>query len=362
MTNDNREQLTYTDAGVKPTNVASGMEGLLQLVRKTFDIRPTALDLGYYASVIDVGSGLGVAVSTDGVGTKILVAQLCNRYDTVGIDCVAMNANDVICVGARPLSMVDYIAVQQADEALLGQLAQGLYKGAEIARINIPGGEVAQVKEMLTGVRPGYAFDLVGTCIGTVPIDQMIVGQNVRPGDVIIGIASSGLHSNGFTLARQVLFDKMKLTVDSQLPEFGRSVGEELLEPTAIYVDEAMSMIEAGLDVKSLTHITSDGLLNLARAKAEVGYKLTRLPPIPPVFSTIAQGGPVSPAEMWRVFNMGIGFCAIVDPNDADRALALAGKNRPAMIIGEAIADRDKRVYLEPVGLVGTIKNGFAPG
>jgi phosphoribosylformylglycinamidine cyclo-ligase len=271
-----------------------------------------------------------------------------------------MNANDIICVGARPLSMVDYIAVQHADEALLSQLAQGLYRGAELARINIPGGEVAQVKEMLTGVRPGHAFDLVGTCIGTVPIDKMIVGQDVRPGDVIIGIASSGLHSNGYTLARQVLLDKLKLTVDSQLPEFGRSVGEEMLEPTAIYVDEAMEMIDAGLALKSLTHITSDGLLNLSRAKAEVGYKITALPPTPAVFSMIADGGPVAPEEMWRVFNMGIGFCVVVDPKDADRALVMAGKNRPAMVIGEAVADPDKRVYLEPVGLSGTLKSGFA--
>src|SRR3989304_6918256 len=131
MSENDPKTLSYDKAGVKPTNITSGMEGLIDLVRKTFEIRPVALDLGYYASVIDSGGGLGIAVSTDGVGTKILVAEMCDKYDTIGIDCVAMNVNDIICVGATPLSMVDYIAVQEINHELLSEIAKGLYAGAK---------------------------------------------------------------------------------------------------------------------------------------------------------------------------------------------------------------------------------------
>src|SRR3990172_461198 len=135
MPKKNPKTISYDQAGVQPTNITSGMEGLISLVRKTFEIRPVALDLGYYASVIDVGGGLGIAVSTDGVGTKILIAEMCDKYDTIGIDCVAMNVNDIICVGATPLSMVDYIAVQEINDGLLNDIAKGLYAGAKQAQI-----------------------------------------------------------------------------------------------------------------------------------------------------------------------------------------------------------------------------------
>ncbi len=358
---ENPKTISYDQAGVKPTNVTSGMEGLIGFVRKTFEIRPTALDLGYYASVIDIGGGVGVAISTDGVGTKILIAEMCDKYDTIGIDCVAMNANDIICVGATPLSMVDYIAVQQVNDALLNDIAKGLYEGARQARINIPGGELAQLGEMVAGIKPGFGFDLVGTCIGTVALDKLVIGADLAAGDVVIAIASSGIHSNGLTLARRVLFDRMGLSAESRLDELGRTVGEELLEPTAIYVAEAMEMLAAGLRVKSFAHITSDGLLNLNRAKKTVGWRITDLPDVPPVFSVIQEGGPVAKEEMWRVFNMGIGFCAVVDPADAEAALAVAGKNRPAMIIGEVIDDPEGRVHIEPLRLAGTLKTHFQP-
>lgn len=351
--------ISYDRAGVKPTNIASGMDGLIDMVKKTFDIRPVALDLGYYASVVDIGGGQGIAISTDGVGTKILVAEMCDKYDTIGIDCVAMNANDIVCVGAVPLSMVDYIAVQEINDELLGAIAQGLYKGAEMAQINIPGGELAQLSEMVTGIRPGHGFDLVGTCVGTIALDKMLVGQDLNAGDIIIGIAASGIHSNGLTLARHVLFDQMKLNVDSFVGEFGRTVGEELLEPTAIYVPEATELIESGLRVKSMAHITSDGFLNLTRTKKAAGFRIIDLPEIPPIFKVIAEGGPVAPEEMWRVFNMGIGFCVVVDPADVPKALEIAGRNRAAQVIGEVTDDPQRRVHLEPLGLVGTLETHF---
>jgi len=351
--------ISYDKAGVRPTNIVSGMEALLGVVRKTFEIRPVALDLGYYASVIDIGGGQGIAISTDGVGTKILVAEMCEKYDTIGIDCVAMNVNDIICVGATPLSMVDYIAVQEINDELLGAIARGLYAGAKLARINIPGGELAQLGEMVSGVNPGYGFDLVGTCIGTVGLDKMLIGADLAAGDTIIGIAASGIHSNGLTLARRVLFDRMGLGVDSHVAEFGRTVGEELLEPTAIYVEEAMELIASGLRVKSFAHITSDGFLNLTRTKKPVSFEITALPDIPAIFQVIADGGPVTPEEMWRVFNMGIGFCVVVDPADTAQALAIAGRNRPAQVIGEVIDDPERRVRIKPYGLAGTLETHF---
>ncbi|MDP1808725.1 MAG: phosphoribosylformylglycinamidine cyclo-ligase [Actinomycetota bacterium] len=361
MSENDPKTISYDKAGVRPTNIASGMEALIGLVRKTFDIRPVALDLGYYASVIDIGGGQGIAISTDGVGTKILVAEMCGKYDTIGIDCVAMNVNDVICVGATPLSMVDYIAVQEINDELLGAIARGLYKGAELARINIPGGELAQLKEMVNGIKPGYGFDLVGTCIGTVPLNKMLIGGDLAVGDVIIGIAASGIHSNGLTLARRVLFDRMKLDIDSHVAEFGRTVGEELLEPTAIYVPEAMELIASGLRVKSFTHITSDGFLNLTRTKKPAGFRITDLPNIPAIFQVIADGGPVAPEEMWRVFNMGVGFCVVVDPADVSEALEIAGRNRPAQVIGKVVDDPERHVHIEPHGLVGTLETHFQP-
>jgi phosphoribosylformylglycinamidine cyclo-ligase len=350
--NDSRS-LTYESVGVKTTNVNTGMEGLIRAVRETMKIRPTVLDLGYYASVIDIGQGMGIAMATDGVGTKILVAEMAGKYDTVGIDCVAMNVNDIICVGARPLSMVDYIAVQEARDDLLTDLARGLLAGAKLARINIPGGEVAQLKEMVTGIKPGYGFDLVGTCVGTVALDKLVIGEDVRPGDAIIGIVASGIHSNGLTLARRVLFDQMKLDVNSYLPEFGRPLGEELLEPTAIYVDEVMALLESGLAVKSLTHITSDGFLNLTRAKAQVGYEITDLPATLPIYEAIAAGGPVEAAEMYQVFNMGIGFCAVVSEKDADKAVSILGGAREARVIGRVTDDPEERVVIKQHNLVG---------
>src|SRR5262250_3629745 len=198
----------YRDAGVD-TDEAD--EGLARLTRRIAATWPAAgapgavqLPIGYFANVVDV-NGHGIAISTDGVGSKTMIATMLGKYDTVGIDCVAMNVNDVICVGAKPVSMVDYIAIQKADPAFMGELAKGLYAGAEAAGINIPAGEIAQVREMIHGSRDGFGFDLVGTCVGTVPLDRVLIGQDVRPGDAVVGIASSGIHSNGFTLARTIL-------------------------------------------------------------------------------------------------------------------------------------------------------------
>src|SRR5512134_4042712 len=195
---------TYSSAGVNTVKEEAALAGLLTWVGKTlaFGRHRPALDFGYFASVLDLGNGTGLALSTDGVGTKLLVAEMLDRYDTVGIDCVAMNVNDLLCIGAEPLAMLDYIAVQEADPQMLEAIGKGLYEGARQANISIPGGEIAQVRELIQGVREGRGFDLAGACVGTVPMDRIIVGQDIRPGDVVIGLRSSGIHSNGLTLAR----------------------------------------------------------------------------------------------------------------------------------------------------------------
>jgi phosphoribosylformylglycinamidine cyclo-ligase len=352
---------TYIQAGVDTAAEEQALSRVIAMASETFafvrGIGKPVLPIGFFANVIDIGHGMGLALSTDGVGTKLLVAQMMQKYDTVGIDCVAMNANDVLCVGARPIAFLDYIAVQEANPVLLEQLMQGLKEGARRAGVAICGGEIAQIREMLASERGGWGCDLVGMCVGHVPLDKVIVGKAVTPGDVIIGLGSTGIHSNGLTLARQVLFTQNTYKVDTTFEELGRTLGEELLEPTAIYVPEVVEALERPLAIKGLTHITSDGLLNLLRLHTEpepVGYVIDRLPPIPPIFSLIQQSGNIPYYEMFRVFNMGIGFCAVVAERDAEAFREIVKSHgREAHQIGHVVADPEQRVLIQPYGLVG---------
>jgi len=212
------DHLSYKDSGVDSDQQDRIMHNLTYWVQRTFDFRPNTvkLPLGYFANVIEVGNGLGIAVSTDGVGTKVMVAQMMNKYDTIGIDCVARNVNDVLCVGATPLALLDYVAVETPHDDLMGPLVSGLYKGAELARVTIPGGEIAQVREMIRGVPGGHAFDLVGTCMGTVHLDRILTGQDTKDGDIIVGLRATGVHSEGLSLARRVCFERLKWDVDKR--------------------------------------------------------------------------------------------------------------------------------------------------
>jgi len=351
-----KQSLSYRTAGVDSGQKDQAMQRLGNWVERSFSLRPSevVLPLGYFANVIDIGNGIGIAVSTDGVGTKILVAEMLEKYDTVGIDCVAMNVNDILCVGAEPLAILDYIAVQVPHPDLLENLAKGLYRGAELARVTIPGGEIAQIKEMIQGLREGYAFDLVATCIGKVPLDRVLIGQNVAEGDLIIGLASSGIHSNGLTLARRVFFERSGWKADHHVKELGRTIGEELLEPTRIYVREVREMLDAGLRIKALAHITSTGFLNLNRADAPMGYVLDKLPEPLPIFRLLQSQGAVSDEDMYFTYNMGIGFCIVIAPEDADAAHAIARKHDvPSYSIGYTVKDPEKKVHLPSVKLVG---------
>ena len=276
----------YRDTGVLD-NTELGLRALLGWVNRTSEFRGPgqlgrkAVEVGFYASVVDIGHGLGLALCTDGVGTKVLVAQMLERYDTIGIDCVAMNVNDAICVGAEPMSFLDYIAIESATPAVLEAIGKGLYEGARQAGVNIVGGEISQMGAIIKGERPGQGIDLVGMCAGIVPLDRIIVGRGVKPGDAIVGFASSGIHSNGFTLARKALFEAGGLKADEPVAELGTTVGEELLKPTRIYVKPVMDLLRANVPVRALAHITSDGFLNLARIDAQVGFRVDRLPAAP---------------------------------------------------------------------------------
>jgi phosphoribosylformylglycinamidine cyclo-ligase len=349
----------YAAAGVNTARAEGGLQRLISRIRGTFPPpgSPGAvqLDVGYFANVVDVG-GMGIAITTDGVGSKVLIAQMLNRYDTVGIDCVAMNVNDLLCVGATPVSLVDYLAVQDASPEMLDAIAAGLCEGARQAGVSIPGGEIAQLRDIITGVRDGAGFDLAAAAIGTVPLDRILVGQDIVEGDAIVGIASSGIHSNGLTLARSVLLEQGGLSLDEQADSLGNSLGEELLRPTSIYVPEALEMMR-DLAVRAFMHITGDGFLNLARVVSETGFVVDALPEPSAIFRLIQRIGSVSDAEMYSVFNMSVGFCAVVAAPDADRVISIAAAHgRQAWVIGHTVHDADRRVWLPTLGLVSSGK------
>ena len=234
------------------------------------------LGSGHYASVLRVSDDLAIALCTDGVGSKLVVAEQTGRLDTVGIDCIAMNVNDLICVGAEPIAMLDYLAVEQPDPAALAQIAQGLKTGAEDAGIEIPGGELAVLPELIRGHPSPHGFDLCGAAFGTVAPDALVTGDAVAPGDAVIGLPSSGLHSNGYTLARHALLEQGGLALDDTPPELGgASIADALLEPTVIYVRAILELLASGARdrVHGLAHITGGGLDNLLRLNDDVGFR-----------------------------------------------------------------------------------------
>ena len=320
----------YARAGVDQGAADRAVESLVAALATIRLDRPSRqLPLpGHYASVIRLDDMTGIALSTDGVGTKLLIAEQVGRFDTVGIDCVAMNVNDVICVGAEPLAMLDYIAIETADEDLCAQIGSGLARGAELAQVEIPGGELAQLGELVRG------FDIAGACFGVVKLAEVVDGSAIEPGDAVLGLPSSGLHSNGFTLARRALEG---IGLDDE--RLGRPLGEILLEPTEIYVGAVRELLGSAVDVRGLAHITSGGLGNLLRLRAEVGYEIDDPLPPQPVFALIQELASTPEQEMYEVFNMGCGFCCVVAEADCEAALALLRGHYPeARRIGAATA------------------------
>ncbi len=318
----------YARAGVSQDDADAAVAALVAALGAAAPAESRqVLRSGHYANVIRLDDRTGIALSTDGVGTKLVLAERLDRWDTVGIDCVAMNVNDVICVGAEPLAMVDYLAVDRADPAIAGAIGVGLARGAERAGIEIVGGELAQLGEIVNGL------DLAGACFGVVPLNSLVVGDAIQPGDAVIGLPSSGLHSNGYTLARAAL-DGIPLDDD----RLGRPLGDLLLEPTEIYVKPVLDLLRSDVEVRGLAHITSGGLGNLLRLGADVAYEIDSPLPVPPIFELIRERAEVSDEEMGEIFNMGCGFCVVVAAADEAAALEALRRRYPdARRIGRAV-------------------------
>ena len=285
----------------------------------------------------------------------MIVAEQAQRFSTIGIDCVAMNVNDLICVGAEPLALLDYLAVESADPALLAELAEGLRAGAEDAGVEIPGGEVCQLPEVIRGHPSPYGFDLVGSAFGTVALDAIIDGRACAPGDALIGLPASGVHSNGLTLARRVAARRRRSGARCPARRAGRR--ERRRRPARAHRHlRARGAGAAALrrPVHGLAHITGGGLLNLLRLGRRHRLRDHRAAAGARRCSTlIAELGDVPAAEMWEVFNMGCGFCAVVPAADAERAVALLAERHPGTAVIGRVTDAGGRVIVPGAGIEG---------
>ena len=304
---------------------------LVSVVKETLKFRKGKIGaaiggIGSFSGFIEFGE-YALSLATDGVGSKVLVAQKLNKYDTVGIDVIAMNVNDVICNGAAPIAFVDYIALEKTSEYILGEIAKGLLEGARQSDMPIVGGETATLPDIIKG--DGEGFDLAGTCLGVVEKNKIISGKDIVQGDVIIGIASSGVHSNGLTLARKAL---------------GEEDYPELLIPTRIYVKQVLDLIE-NVKVKGMAHITGGGLLNLKRLKKGMVFEL-ELPEPPMIFKKIMDTG-IEIEEMYRTFNMGTGFMIVVSKEDKDKTLEILNNYYHSYLIGKVIEGNNIKVYVK---------------
>jgi phosphoribosylformylglycinamidine cyclo-ligase len=314
--------MTYARAGVDVSQVRMSHEALARRLESTFKTRKgrvghPVFPIGHYAGLVDLNDGRVLSLHTDNVGTKVIIAQMMRKYDTIGIDCVAMCANDLICTGAEPISFLDYLAMAKHDRRIVDQIAVGLVEGAKQAGMAIVGGETAIVPDLLSS-DPG--LDLVGMAAGICRRKDLVLGDQIRKGDALVGVASSGIHSNGLTLARKILLREYKLR--ESVPELGRSIGEELLEPTRIYVKPVLEVTKK-LEVHGLAHITGGAFAKLDRVvgQARLGVSIEQLPPTPGIFRIIQKNGRVSDLEMYRTFNMGVGFVLICPPRTEDAVI-----------------------------------------
>jgi phosphoribosylformylglycinamidine cyclo-ligase len=351
----------YAAAGVDTSQAAQSIDGLVAVLQSIQTGNPSrsVLPSGHYAAVLRIAPNLGLALATDSVGSKLILAEQTQRFDTIGIDCMAMNVNDLVCVGAEPIALLDYIAVEQVDSAMLTDIAKGLKAGAEDAGVEIPGGEVCQIPELLKGHPSPYGFDLVGAAVGTVALDAIVTGADCAPGDAVLGLPSSGLHSNGYTLARHVLLGETlgagPFTLDDTPAELGgASIADALLEPTIIYVRAALDLIRSDIPVHGLAHITGDGLGNLLRLTGErAGFAIESPLPVPPIFDLISRHGDVSVAEMWEVFNMGCGLVAVVPADREADAIALLSERHPGTARIGTVTDAGGTIAAPSLGIAG---------
>lgn len=265
-----------------------------------------------------------IAISTDGVGSKVLIAAQLGKWDTIGIDCIAMNVNDIYCVGATPLAFVDYLAMEKPDERIAAEVGKGLEAGAQIADMYIVSGETAILPEVVNDL------DLSGTCVGYVRKDKVIRGEQIEVGDLVVGIKSSGIHSNGLTLARKVVEDAGLDYKDPFPLNPTRSIGEELLIPTRIYT-EVLELLER-CEVHGLSHITGSGFLKLGRI-TDLGFDISD--PFEPneIFTFLQEKGNITDEEMYKTFNMGMGFAVVIPKSEEHEAIRITG----GKIVGDVV-------------------------
>ena len=343
------EPLDYRSTGVDLTTYAETISRLPPLMRRTYTPRVLEWKDGF-AGLFRLDDHIGLlsrtyrdpvlVASTDGVGTKLKVAFATGRHSTVGIDLVAMSVNDCLCTGAEPLLFLDYVAMNRDDPELTSAIVKGVSDGCIEAECALLGGETA----ILPDLYQEGEYDLAGFCVGVVERRHILDGSDIRPGDKVVGLASSGLHSNGYSLVRKIVFDHAGLTPETNVPELGRTVADELLTPTRIYT-RAVKMVYRNYRVKSvvhgIAHITGGGLIdNPPRILPEgCAIHLSAVWPVPPVFPWLQKLGSVDQAEMDRVFNMGIGLVVVVAETFAKAIVRRLNRRKiPAWIIGGVVA------------------------
>ncbi len=338
------KKMTYAESGVDINREEKAIKQLVsQMKSKRKGIgKPLG---GHYAGMIEFGEH-ALVLCTDGVGSKVLIASALKKWDTVGIDCVAMNVNDAICMGAEPLAFVDYLAIDDPNPEITKEIGKGLQRAALQSNMSIIGGETASLPELING------FDLAGTCLSFVKKNKIITGEAITEGDIIIGIQSSGLHSNGYTLARKVLLQS-PFTMNDEFPHGfypDKTIGEVLLEPTRIYVKEILALLDK-VTVHGLAHITGGGLKNLLRLKKDVQFELTDLFKPQDVFFFLMEQGDIDQKEMYKTFNMGMGFAVIVSQDDADEAIDVLSKHSEMSVKKVGMIKKGSGVYVPSLGL-----------
>ena len=337
------ETSSYKEAGVDIDKADAFIRAIRPLVKSTY--RTGVLgEIGAFGGLFHLGAEKYrdpvLVSSTDGVGTKIKIAALMNRHDTIGIDLVAMCANDIIVHGATPLFFLDYLAVARLAPETAIQIIEGIAQGCRQARCSLIGGETAE----MPGIYQPGDYDLAGFVVGVVERDQIIDGSDIAVGHRLIGIASSGLHSNGYSLVRQVLFQRNSYRVTDEFPQLGGALGDELLKPTRVYVETVLNLLR-DFRLSGISHITGGGLTdNVPRVLPKSCQAVIRRQswPRPPIFHFLKEQGNIPEEEMLRTFNNGIGLVLVVDePQVEDVLLRLQGLGEPAFVIGEITARKN---------------------
>ena len=331
--------LTYSDAGVDIDKADKLVQSIKSIAQKTH-VSGVMGEIGGFGGLFSLNvNNINHPVlvsSTDGVGTKLKIAFMMDKHDTVGIDLVAMCVNDIAVQGAKPLFFLDYLATGKLDDTKVTDIIKGVGEGCRQAKCALIGGETAE----MPGFYSDGEYDLAGFSVGIVDDSKIVDGSEIQVGHRIIGLASNGLHSNGFSLVRKVCFDVLKLKIDSYVEELGKPLGEELLTPTRIYSETVQHLIRA-LPIKGLAHITGGGIFNniLRIIPQACGIVLHRNSwDIPPVFDFLQKAGNIENQEMTRVFNNGIGMVAVVPEDAAGDVLArLTAMKESAFVIGEIV-------------------------